>query len=193
MTDTIILASQSPRRKELLAVLGFKNFEIVPADIDEVLDNNMPIGDAVAEIALEKAEYVKNKVGDSTLILAADTVVVLDGIVLGKPVDVSDARRMLRSISGRTHLVYTGVALINKGRVLKKFETTKVSFRHLSDQEIDAYITTGEPMDKAGAYGAQGLASLFIDRIDGDYFNVVGLPLFLLGQMLSDMGFNIFK
>jgi septum formation protein len=191
MSDKIILASQSPRRRELLGMLGFKNLQIIPPDIDEVLPENLPPGQAVSHMALQKAASIKNKVGDSCLILAADTIVVLDGKALGKPDDEDEAADMLRSLSGRTHLVYTGVALLQNGTELKDYEETKVSFRDITDREIDFYIASVEPMDKAGAYGAQGLGSLFISRIDGDFFNVVGLPLCRLGLMLNKMGIHI--
>lgn len=171
-------------------MLGFTDLKIIPSDIDEILSDELPPGEAVSDIALSKALSVKNKTDDSGLIIAADTIVVLDGRVLGKPENEEDARKMLRSLSGRTHIVYTGVALIKGGRHLKGFEATQVSFRNISDSEIDRYIASGEPMDKAGAYGAQGLAALFITRIDGDFFNVVGLPLCRLGMMLREMGIS---
>lgn len=191
MTEKIILASQSPRRRELLGMLGFRNLIIIPSDIDEVLSGKLPPEEAVSDMAFQKAVSIKNKVGDSRLILAADTIVVLDGRVLGKPADEDEARDILRSLSGRTHLVYTGVAMLKNGCELKEYEATKVSFRHISDREINFYIASGEPMDKAGAYGAQGLGALFISRIDGDFFNVVGLPLCRLGLMLNKMGIHI--
>jgi septum formation protein len=139
---------------------------------------------------LLKALSVRDKVGNDPVVLAADTVVSLDGRILGKPKDEADAETMLRLLSGRTHAVYTGVALVRDTRQIYRYETTLVSFRQLSQYEISAYISTGEPMDKAGAYGAQGIASLFIRRIEGDYFNVVGLPLFLLGSMLEELGLS---
>lgn len=191
MTEEIILASQSPRRRELLDMLGFKKLIIIPPDIDEVLSDRLPPGEAVSDIALKKALSIKSRAGDNRLIIAADTIVVLDGRILGKPSDKAEAADMLRSLSGRTHVVYTGVALLKDGRELKDFEATKVSFRQISEKEIDFYIASGEPMDKAGAYGAQGIGALFINGIEGDFFNVVGLPLCRLGLMLGKMGIHI--
>lgn len=172
-------------------MLGFKKLIIIPPDIDEVLSDRLPPGEAVSDIALKKALSIKSRAGDNRLIIAADTIVVLDGRILGKPSDKAEAADMLRSLSGRTHVVYTGVALLKDGRELKDFEATKVSFRQISEKEIDFYIASGEPMDKAGAYGAQGIGALFINGIEGDFFNVVGLPLCRLGLMLGKMGIHI--
>jgi septum formation protein len=166
--------------------------EIIPADIKEEYFPTLPVGEAAAQIALSKAVSVAEKVGNRDIILAADTLVSLDNHILGKPVDASDAARMLNMLSQRTHMVCTGIALIHNGRQLCRYETTFVTFKQLTEAEICAYIASGEPVDKAGAYGAQGLASLFIRRIEGDFFNVVGLPLCLLGSMLSEMGFSLF-
>ena len=192
MIKRLILASQSPRRRELLNMFSIGCLEIIPADIKEESSPTLPVGEAAAQIALSKAISVAEKVGDRDLILAADTLVSLDNHILGKPVDAADAARMLGMLSLRTHVVCTGIALIQNGRQLCRYETTFVTFKQLTKAEIWAYIASGEPMDKAGAYGAQGLASLFITRIEGDFFNIVGLPLCLLGSMLDEMGYSLF-
>jgi septum formation protein len=191
MIKRLILASQSPRRRDLLNMLGIDNLEIIPADIKEEVSSGLPVGEAAAQVALLKAVSIGKKVGERDLILAADTLVALDNHILGKPADDADAARMLSMLSGRTHNVCTGVALIQNGRRLCRYETTYVTFRELTEKEIYAYIASGEPLDKAGAYGAQGLGSLFIRRIEGDFFNVVGLPLYLLGSMLNEMGYSL--
>jgi septum formation protein len=193
---TLILASASPRRRELIGLLGISDFKVCPADSEVDYPSGMEPCEAVKYIALNKAQHVKNKgisvIGNSpAVILAADTVVCLDGDILGKPSDKDDARRMLRALSGEKHTVYTGIALACGDTLLTDYAATDVWFRGLTDEEIDAYIKSGEPMDKAGAYGAQGLASLFVARIDGEYFNVVGLPLCTLGRMFTRLGFPL--
>lgn len=185
----IVLASASPRRRELLTSLGLE-FDIQPAQGPENTPDCGDAGEAVRAIALGKARAVAaQRPGD--LVVAADTVVELGGVILGKPADEAEARAMLRALSGRTHRVYTGVAVIAQGRESVRDEQTRVRFRALSDREIAAYTATGEPMDKAGAYAVQGRAALFIEGIEGDYFNVVGLPLCTLGQMLADFGVEL--
>jgi len=144
------------------------------------------VEDAVAEVCRKKAQAVARNHPDR-LIVAADTIVVVDGRVLGKPADEDDAAAMLRALSGRSHTVYTGVTVIRGDRVLSHAERTEVRFRSLSEREIEAYIATKEPMDKAGAYGAQGYASLFVEALDGDFFNVMGLPVCRLEQMLRQI------
>ena len=176
----LILASKSPRRQELLGLFGL-SFTVRAADVDETMDPCMPPAQAVGEVSARKALAIPN---DQALILAADTIVVCDGQILGKPCNEADAVRMLNLLSGRDHQVITGVTLRRGTRLVTQAETTHVWFRDLSQAEIAAYIATGEPMDKAGAYGIQGRASAFIPRIDGDYFNVMGLPLCRLDQML---------
>ena len=170
----IILASGSPRRKQLLEMLGLE-FQVIPAKGEEVI----PHGAGPDEAAERPAEDV---------IIAADTIVWYNGAILGKPRDEQEAARMLSSLSGNTHTVYTGVTVRKGDTVVTGAEETQVRFRKLSGREIDAYIATGEPMDKAGAYGAQGLASLFVEGIDGDFFNVMGLPVCRLGKMLKEVG-----
>ena len=183
----IILASGSPRRRELLTDLGIK-FEIMVDNSSEVTPKNVSPDEVVMTLAKNKLRNVaKNAPGDS-LIIAADTVVACDGRILGKPKDEAQAFEMLSALSGRRHSVYTGVAVgDNKtGKIVCEFEKTDVFFRKLEDDEIKRYIATGEPMDKAGAYGIQNLGALFVERIDGDYFNVVGLPLCRLGKILKN-------
>lgn len=188
----IVLASKSPRRRELLSLLGFTDFLILPAEGEEAPGERAP-GDAVERIALSKAReslarYRAEGGAEDALVIAADTLVYLDGRPLGKPADEKDAKDMLRRLSGKKHLVCTGVALLTGGREHVFHEETAVYFRDLSDEEIDGYIRSGEPMDKAGAYGAQGLGSLFIRRLEGDFFNVVGLPVCRLAQELKELG-----
>lgn len=189
----IILASKSPRRRELLEMLGFKDFEIIPASGPELSPEGLTPSDTVCGIALGKAREVAKNAEKGALIIAADTLVCLDGEFLGKPKDKEDAARMLERLSGRTHTVYTGVALIKDGEELCEAEASDVLFRELSGAEIDAYIATGEPMDKAGAYGAQGLGALLVKGIDGDFFNVMGLPVCTLGLMLGRLGVDVLK
>ncbi len=181
----LILASASPRRRELLAQAGF-TFEVRAAHVNE---DPRPEEDPIAyvtRLAREKAQAVFDAVGDAeAVVLGADTTVTLDNHMLGKPEDAVDAARMLRLLSGRTHRVMTGVALVTARRVEVAAEVTGVRFLTLSDEEIAAYVATGEPMDKAGAYGIQGRAARWIPRVEGCYFNVVGLPLALVTTMLE--------
>ncbi len=188
--DSIILASKSPRRKELLEKLRLGRFKVIEADIDETLPAGMDCGDAVAAIALKKARAVWERVDHEGVIIAADTMVVFDGNRLGKPQDEADAFAMLNLLSGMWHEVITGVAVIRDGKELTAHESTRVKFRELSTEDIEGYIASEEPMDKAGAYGAQGLGSLFVERIEGDFFNVMGLPLYRLGKMLREIGID---
>ena len=190
----IILASQSPRRKQLLAQIGIRNFDILVPQADETFDPALPPEEIVASICRRKAEAARALTDDHrAIIIAADTMVFLGGLRLGKPQDQVDAFTMLSTLSGRTHEVRTGVTVARGERMETRTETTAVTFRELSQDEIWGYIRAGEPMDKAGAYGAQGKAALFVSRIEGDYFNVMGLPLYLLGGMLSDFGVNLFS
>ncbi|HEY1647268.1 MAG TPA: Maf family protein [Terracidiphilus sp.] len=189
----LILASASPRRRELLTQAGF-SFEVHPAHIPEdPLPDEDPIA-YVTRLAREKAEVVFKKLSgeDAThggphalAVLGADTTVTLDGHILGKPADAADAVRMLRLLSGRSHRVVTGVALATARGIEVAAEVTGVRFLTLSQEEIEAYVATGEPMDKAGAYAIQGRASRWIPRIEGCYFNVVGLPLALVSTLLE--------
>jgi septum formation protein len=181
----LILASASPRRRELLAQAGF-TFEVRAAHLNE---DPRPEEDPIAyvtRLAREKAQAVFDAAWNAeAVVLGADTTVTLDNHMLGKPEDAADAARMLRLLSGRTHRVITGVAVVTARRVEVAAEVTGVRFRTLSDEEIAAYVATGEPMDKAGAYGIQGRAARWIPRVEGCYFNVVGLPLALVTTMLE--------
>jgi len=178
----LILASQSPRRQELLKLLRIP-FAVRVADIDETMED-CPPAEAVARLSRRKAEAVSH--ADDETVIGADTVVVLDGKILGKPTDEADAFRMLRFLSGNRHQVMTGVTVLRGNRCVSVTEVTEVCFRQLSDQEIWGYIATGEPMDKAGSYGIQSGAAPFVEGIHGDYYNVVGLPICRLNQILKE-------
>lgn len=187
----LILASGSPRRRELLDKFGI-DYEILPAQGEESAPPELTPGERVKVLAAQKAEETAHRVNDpAAVILAADTLVELDGEVLGKPGASERARAMLRALSGREHRVWSGVCIREGERILAESECTAVRFRTLSDAEIEAYIATGEPLDKAGAYGYQGLASLFVERIEGDFFNVMGLPVCRMGQMLRKFGISL--
>lgn len=178
----LILASASPRRKELISIIS-KDVLIKPADVDESFSADIK-AEAVPEmLAVRKAAFIAKDHPDDTVI-GCDTSVIVDGVVLGKPTDTEDAKRMLRLLSGKTHQVITGCAVFKNGRSLSFSEKTDVTFYPLSDKEIDDYVDTFEPMDKAGAYGIQGYGSLLVKEIRGDYFNVVGLPVGKLNKML---------
>ena len=188
---SIILASNSPRRRELLAQIGIRDFQILSPDVDEAVESGLSPARMVEALSLRKARAAAGRAGADDLILAADTVVALDGRVLGKPRDQEEAFAMLSALSGREHRVYTGVTVLGGGRAATEHEETAVAFRALSPEEIRDYIATGEPMDKAGAYGIQGVGALLVQGIRGDYCNVVGLPLFRLGRMLSGFGVKL--
>ena len=188
----LVLASASPRRKELLEMLRVPALEIVPARGPETAPPGLGPEELVKHLSAHKAEEVAAGLDDpDAVVIGADTVVVLDGAVLGKPRNDGDAARMLRALSGRSHTVFTGVTVLRGETRLCRAERTEVYFRALSEGEISRYIATGEPMDKAGAYGAQGLASLFVERLEGDFFNVMSLPLCLLGTMLKELGVEL--
>lgn len=178
----LILASQSPRRKELMGLFHIP-FEIRVADIDETMDNRLSPYDEVARVSRLKADATPH--GENDVVVAADTIVVCDGKVLGKPKDEADAFSMLRLLSGKDHQVMTGLTVLRGNSATVCTEVTDIHFRELTDREIRAYIRTGEPMDKAGAYGIQGGAALFAERMVGDYYNVMGLPVCRLGQILK--------
>lgn len=184
----LILASASPRRRALMGVLGL-DFTVQVSDCDEQMDTQQPITQLVTGLALQKAQAVAAAVPEPAVVLGADTVVACGQQVLGKPKDAADARRMLHMLSGRTHSVYTGFALVRTadGKTITDCEESRVTFKTLTDSEIDAYIAAGEPMDKAGAYSIQGTASSFVRRLDGDYNNVVGLPLYKLSKYLYQL------
>lgn len=187
----IILASKSPRRKELLGILGV-DFDVVTSDIDEASFACCTPQQLASKLSVEKAKAVCSKVKTQDIIISADTIVVFDNKIMGKPKNTHEAAQMLKTLSGNTHHVITGVTVMSSNELLTEAVTTEVEFRPLGDEEISAYIRTGEPMDKAGAYGIQGKASVFINRINGDYFNVVGLPLSKLCIMLKHFGIQIF-
>ncbi len=182
-----ILASKSPRRKHLLTMLGFK-FDIIPAHIDETNHNNLESAEYVKTLALEKAKHIAKDIEHPSIIMGADTTVVLDGEMLHKPTDRDDAFRILKTLSGNTHTVHTGVALVSAPEMkgIADVKSTLVTFRELDDKEIWAYIDGGSPMDKAGAYGIQDdFGALFVSRIEGCYYNIVGLPLEMLYSMMK--------
>lgn len=183
----LILASNSPRRKELLSLITI-DFTVRSADVDETLPEGISPEDAVVYLSELKARAVFNGVDT---VLGADTVVVLDGKILGKPRDDDEAYSMLRALSGRKHFVYTGVTLLHPKKSSGFFRETEVYFNELSDEEIWAYIKTGECRDKAGAYGIQGYGSRFVSKINGDYFNVVGLPVSAVYQAIKELGFFV--
>lgn len=183
----IVLASQSPRRKELLGRMGLE-FVTQASKIDESAFDGLEARELVATLSREKAQWIARQLDGETLVIGADTVVVRDGAALGKPKDAEDAVAMLLSLSGRDHQVCTGMTVCRGDRVLTQVEETQVTFRELTEAEVRQYVSTGEPMDKAGAYGIQGLGGLLVEGIRGDYSNVVGLPVCRLGQMLKDFG-----
>jgi len=204
----LILGSASPRRRMLLSQMGL-DFDVVTPEVDEapvVQGTDRDIADQVVALAQAKVDAVAARLsnggsgggrepasGSRLLIIGADTIVRVDGVVLGKPVDAEDAVDMLRCLAGRTHEVFTGVMVLDPltGKAPSGAERTAVTFAPLTEQMIRRYVATGEPTDKAGAYAVQGLGSLFIERIDGCYFNVVGLPLSLLGRLLLQHGYDV--
>lgn len=182
----IVLASASPRRRDLLTLIGIPH-EVRPADIDEsLLPGELP--DAHAErLARAKASLLAARAPDA-LVVGSDTIVVVDGDILGKPRDEAEAARMLRRLAGRRHTVHTAVAVARGGRVESGVERVEVAFRPLTDADIASYVATGEPMDKAGAYGIQGFGATIVERIEGDYFAVMGLPLGRLVRLMERVG-----
>ena len=181
----LILASGSPRRSEILNSVGWE-FEKVVADIDETEFAGENPADYVQRLAKEKAEFVAKNYPDQ-LVLGADTTVVIDDQIIAKPVDLDDARRMIRLLSGRTHEVLTGVAVVKNGETKVGLQSTKVKFAELTESEIEFLVKFGEPLDKAGAYAVQAQAALFIEGIEGDYWNVVGLPISLVYRLMSQV------
>ncbi len=185
----IVLASSSPRRRELLAALGL-GFDVRAADVDESIRGGESAFDAAERLAREKAAAVASGAPDA-LVVAADTLVVLDGNALGKPKDRADARRMLARLAGRSHEVVTGVALAKGGRIASGREVTRVFFAPMSADEVDAYAASGEPDDKAGAYALQGIGGLFVERVEGSPSNVVGLPVRLVYTLARELGVEL--
>ncbi len=181
----LVLASQSPRRQELLALMGL-DFTVRVADIDETMDKTKDPKEEVARVSIAKAMAVPAEPDE--LVIAADTIVVCDGMLLGKPGSPEGAVQMLRLLSGRDHQVMTGLTLRKGDTILSHTEVSTIHFRELDPREIDAYVATGEPLDKAGAYGIQGKAAVFVTRLEGDYYNVMGLPVCTLTQRLRELG-----
>jgi len=180
----LILASASPRRRELLTQAGF-TFTVLPADIDELrLPDEAPAA-YVQRLALEKAQAIHAKYPDAT-VLGADTTVVCDGAILNKPADIAEAGQMLRRLAGRAHEVHTGIAVVSAAGQRSHVETTRVFFGAVPEAELAHYLGTGDSLDKAGAYGIQGYAARWIPRIEGDFFNVMGLPIAALVRLLGD-------
>jgi septum formation protein len=182
----VVLASASPRRRELLALIGIAH-EVRPADVDESIPPGEPPAVHAERLARSKAEAVGR--GDpAAIVIAADTIVVIDDDILGKPRDAAEATKMLRRLSGRTHTVYTGVAVRRAATTVSAVEHVAVTFRPLTDERIASYIATGEPMDKAGAYGIQGFGATIVERIDGDYFAVMGLAVGTMVELMTQVG-----
>ncbi len=188
----IILASQSPRRKEILSLLDIP-FKIMVSDADETVDESLPAYFIAESLSLKKAAAVAKNIETEAIVIGADTIVVSDGKILGKPKDAQNAAAMLASLSGRTHSVISGVTVLDTKSAKSEsfYVETEVTFAELTATEIADYVASGEPLDKAGAYGIQGQGGKFVEKISGDYFNVVGLPLNKLYQVLKKE-FNIF-
>lgn len=181
----LILASGSPRRAELLSRMGLR-YTVQPSNQEEILEPGLMPQQEVISLSLQKAQAVYGGSPADAVVLSADTVVVLDDKILGKPRDDEDAKRMLRALSGRSHLVLTGVTVMSSQGIQTHCEETTVHFKTLSEQEIDVYVSTKEPADKAGAYGIQGYGAMFVTGIEGDYYNVMGLPVCRCAQMLRE-------
>ncbi len=189
----IVLASRSPRRQELLRRIGLDNFTIAVPDVDEWYPEGLSPRRTVEYISAEKSAAAANMAAPEDIVITADTMVFLGDERLGKPKDEDEAFLFLSSLSGKKHSVCTGVTVSQGNRTLTDSVATDVYFRELLPEEIRAYIKTGEPMDKAGAYGVQGRGTLFVERIDGDFFNVMGMPLMKLGEMLKKFGVDVFR
>ena len=190
MNKALVLASASPRRKDLLTQMGFE-FDIIVSDVEESIGPGLQPHEAVEALALSKAMEVSTKIKEG-LVIGADTIVVFENEILGKPSNEEEAKRMLTILSGQTHQVLTGIAVIDvdSGQRKVTHEKTKVEFRLINVQEIENYIKTGEPMGKAGSYAIQGQGALFVQKITGCYFNVVGLPIYKLGTVLKEFNVN---
>lgn len=193
----IVLASASPRRVELLKQIRLE-FEVFPSSVGEQLDMKAKPEDVVQQLACKKAVDVAEKLnsvkkGKNTIVIGADTIVVKDGIIMGKPKNEAHAFEMLKSLQGEWHEVLTGIAVVNAQDMkrITDYERTRVKFRNFSDDIINSYIRTGEPMDKAGAYGVQGIGAVLVERIEGCYFNVVGLPLVKLANLLGNFDVKV--
>lgn len=186
IAQRVVLASASPRRRELLDLVGIAH-EVAPADIDETYRDGEEAAAHAERLAREKGATIAARHPDA-VVISADTIVVIDGLVLGKPRDESDAARMLSMLGGHTHVVLTAVAVSYGARMRSGVEAVRVTFRSLDPARVRAYIATGEPMDKAGAYGIQGFGATLVERIDGDYFAVMGLPLARMVDLLEEVG-----
>ncbi len=187
----IILASASPRRKELLEKIGLK-FEVDPGNYAEDMRSGLSPGELAGEISLQKARAVAKR-HKNTIVIAADTFIVFKSKIMGKPGTEAEARKMLMRLRGKTHSVITGFTILDadSGKVLTESVKTVVHIKNLTSEEVDAYVKSKEPLDKAGAYAIQGLGSVIVDRIEGDYFNVIGLPLSALAEALKEFGINV--
>lgn len=189
----VILASASPRRKELLEKIGLR-FKVEPSNYEEDMPSGLEPHELARKISLEKAKVVASK-HENAIVIAADTFIVFGDQILGKPHTEKEARKMLETISGKSHSVITGFSIIDIGasKTLSKSVETKIYIRKLTPAEIEAYVKSKEPLDKAGAYAIQGLGAVFVEKIEGDYFNVIGLPLSALTEALKEFGINILK
>lgn len=188
----IILASASPRRKDLLKNIGLA-FEIIPSEVDEILENKPFSCELIENIALEKVVDVSGKIKDPAIIIGSDTVVVLEGRILGKPKDRQDAFNMLKFMSGKTHQVVSAIVVYESEskKLVKNSVTTDVTFREIEDEEINSYLDTEDYADKAGAYAIQGKAALFVEKINGCYFNIVGISVYKLAKILKEFGVKL--
>ena len=189
----LVLASGSPRRQELLQRMGIKDFDVRVPDTEENFPQGLSPREVVCYISREKSDAAAALCTDDEIVITADTMVFLDDRRLGKPKDKADALSMLTALQGRRHTVCTGVTVRQGSRILTEAESTEVCFRPATEEELRAYIATGEPMDKAGAYGIQGLGALLVEGIQGDFFNVMGLPILRLSRMLSTFGVTFFN
>jgi len=186
----IILASASPRREQLLRQVGYE-FQVLPSRAEEDNTAELSPEELVQTHARAKAWDVARQVAPADIVIGADTLVVLDGKVFGKPGSAEQACRMLQELSGRTHSVWSGIAIVKEGRCLCAAVETRVTLGRLNEEEIKRYVATGEPLDKAGAYAVQGIGAVFVEKLDGCYFNVVGLPLNALSRLLSEAGVDL--
>ena len=185
----IILASQSPRRRELLEKIGITEFSVSTPEVEETYPDNLSPAQIVCHLSAIKSRAIES--GEDDIVITADTMVFLDGQKLGKPRDEEDALRMLTALAGRSHEVCTGVTVRRGGQIETFSVTTLVTFREASERELRNYIASGEPMDKAGSYGVQGKGSLLVEKLNGDFFNVMGLPVLRLSRMLAQFGVHL--
>jgi septum formation protein len=189
MKRRIVLASGSPRRRELLQMIGAE-FDVITSDCDEIVTENLSPASLVGELALRKAKSVLSRLDGNPIVIGADTVVSINGKILGKPKNRDEAIDMLMELSGREHSVFSGLALLDSSKTIVDVSETRVKFINLTPAQCEKYVETGEPLDKAGSYGIQGRGGIFVEKIEGDYFNVVGLPISRLCRLLSEQ-FNV--